>query len=113
VFLFGLLLINLVTVIANPCAGIVGRLYVQADSCNTYFLCENSVATKMACPIGFLFDFEYEQQACDDPDHIVCVPNNAPTVPLTPPTVQPTPPLQQQRLQRLQREQQLVLLDLV
>jgi hypothetical protein len=142
VFLFGLLLIHLVTVSANPCAGIVGRLYVQADSCDTYYLCENSVATKMRCPSGLLFDFylqacnygnlencndpcfgvpnsrfvarqsagcgayyvcqngigtpgncpnglyfDFDQQACNDPDNVVCIPN-----PPTIPTVAPTPP---------------------
>jgi hypothetical protein len=132
------------TVSANPCAGIVERLYVQADSCDTYYLCENSVATKLRCPNGFSFDFslqacnygnlencndpcfgvsnsrfvarqtagcgayyvcqngigspgncpnglyfDYEQQACNYPDNIVCAPN-APTVPPTPPIVSTT-----------------------
>jgi hypothetical protein len=146
VFLFGLIHI-LVTVSANPCAGNVGRLYVPADSCDTYYLCENSVATKMTCPIGFLFDFylqacnygnlencndpcfgvpnarfvvrrwagcgafyacqngigtpgncpdglyfDYEQQACNDPNNIDCIPDpsTAPTVPPTPPTISAT-----------------------
>jgi hypothetical protein len=132
---------------ANPCAGIVERLYVQADSCDTYYLCENSVATKKGCPSGLLFDFylqachygnlencndpcfglpnsrfvarqsagcrayyvcengigipgncpnglyfDYEQQACNHPDNVVCVPN-PPTVPPTTTTVSTTTPV--------------------
>jgi hypothetical protein len=61
------------TVSANPCAGVVGRWYVQGGSCDIYYLCENSVATKMRCPRGFLFDFYLQAcnygnlENCDDP----------------------------------------------
>jgi hypothetical protein len=56
VCLFGLLLINLLTVLANPCAGNIGVNFVPGNTCETYFTCVDNEAYPQSCPSGFFFD---------------------------------------------------------
>jgi hypothetical protein len=70
VFFLGLLILQLSTVLANPCAENTGILFVPAQECDKYYTCVDDQAFPQTCPEGFYFDFE--AQMCNPSDEVEC-----------------------------------------
>jgi Chitin binding Peritrophin-A domain len=58
------------TVVANPCAGNTGIVFVPADNCEEYYTCVDEEAFPQKCPPGFYFDVG--RQMCYFSDQVNC-----------------------------------------